>query len=556
MAPKEHHFLLFRHCPRKTGESVVPLSGLPSDISNYVNSPSPNWGALGSRWCLQASEDIFYNTGIWMIESGMINPGQKIQWEMIPDDSTRDVDTAYYLTTGIYDELIEKFGEDFASFGEQTIKADSRFFYPTSEMCSKTYRTSEVQAEILDRLKHLPRPTLGFTEALQMLQQLAGIGKLGDLTELLSDEPEYDASHGELDGSVSVLAEAAEMMFFTRAGGLEHPYIPKANKQQVFEFLQFEDYMRSVTKVENSKAATHGAPQVQAMMRVLAQGYYSSPATPDEDYDTRVTVFVGHDGDLDTMATALGVRWILQEPYISGKDGAFLPTPPMSGIHAVRRFDEETDRIDLSFVYPMYAQADSAKFVLNTTGILEHTPLIFQDEFKGASMDDRSTHITAHGSKSSLKLLEEHILNVLSSYNRGAAQCYHSSAKYWAAQDAKRQQVLKTASGTTDLAQESLIPAVTIPQNIYTPDSTQTVPVNAQLSASQSFSREDLMTSFGIGIVAGMSNVLLFWLVYRFFSRRRRQYRRLCWSDDCTDTDMSCTSDDSSDDEVETAKLV
>ena len=37
-----------------------------------------------------------------MIKSGLINPGQKIEWEMIPDDSTRDVDTAYYLT--IYDD--------------------------------------------------------------------------------------------------------------------------------------------------------------------------------------------------------------------------------------------------------------------------------------------------------------------------------------------------------------------------------------------------------------------------------------------------------------------
>ena len=62
----------------------------------------------------------------------------------------------------------------------------------------------------------------------------------------------------------------------------------------------------------------------------------------------------------------------------------------------------------------MCAQLNHTDFVLNNTGILEHAPLIFQDEFEAASMDDRTTQISAQGLKSSLDLLEEHVLDVLS----------------------------------------------------------------------------------------------------------------------------------------------
>ena len=83
------------------------------------------------------------------------------------------------------------------------------------------------------------------------------------------------------------------------------------------------------------------------------------------------------------------------------------------------------------------------------------------------------------------------------------------------------------------------------------------------LDNTELFTKEDLMSSFGVGIVAGMSNLLLFWLVYCFFSccclHRRHGYRGLCGLDDCIETNLSCLSVESDAENnylVETVKLV
>lgn len=497
MAPKEHHFLLFRHCPRTTSESVVPVVGtdLSDDVYEYVGAPKAAWEALGDNWCLSKSQDIMGNTGEWMITSGMIKPRQKVQWEILADDVIRDIDTAYYLSGGIRDGV-----EDLrvtASVGAETIKADGRFFSPTSYgLCETKYHHKDINNEIRSRLAHLPRPTMPISEALKMLEELGGQGELGDLSKILNVEPQLDEESGELDGAVNLLAEISEMMLYTRAGGLDPPFLPKANKQQVFEFLQFAHWMRGVTFFENTKQATRGAAQAQAMLRVLSQGWYQSPAaSAEEDYDTRVTIIVGHDIDLDKLGTALGVRWILQEPFISGKDGAFVPTPPMSGIHAVRRFDNQTDQIDLSFVYHQYAEREHTDFVLNETGILEHAPLIFQQEFESSFVDDSSTHIYSRGSKTSVDFLKEHVLGVLSRYGPGAKDCFRSASSYWADMDQAR------ASTTTSSPTNAPTQVPVVVQEVRVGD------------------HNDM--SFGAGILVGLLIAVFSWSLARFVCRLR-----------------------------------
>ena len=69
--------MLFRHCPRTTSESVVPLENLSNDVYDYLDADPAEWDALGYNWCLSASEDILNNTGKWLVRHGIIKPGQK-----------------------------------------------------------------------------------------------------------------------------------------------------------------------------------------------------------------------------------------------------------------------------------------------------------------------------------------------------------------------------------------------------------------------------------------------------------------------------------------------
>jgi hypothetical protein len=152
---------------------------------------------------------------------------------------------------------------------------------------------------------------------------------------------------------------------------------------------------------------------------------------PQSEYDTRVTIIAGHDNDLNALATALGATWVLQD-YISGPDGVFVPTPPLSGIHAVR--DVESDRIDLSFVYPRYAQTGLDYFRLNESGILEQTPLLFHNSSLNWNYGNTSTYLEPSQSTNetdSTTQLEQHIKQMLSKYHPSSAACFDSAAEFW-----------------------------------------------------------------------------------------------------------------------------
>lgn len=62
----------------------------------------------------------------------------------------------------------------------------------------------------------------------------------------------------------------------------------------------------------------------------------------EEEEDIMTTFIIGHDGDLDAIATALGILWSLPQPYHPG----YTPTPLGLAIHF--EYDSKDGQIFIS----------------------------------------------------------------------------------------------------------------------------------------------------------------------------------------------------------------
>ena len=485
--PRTHHFFALRHCPRSTDEDMdFGLGDDYADERSDYTAQRPDYG-VGSFQCTQQGVELVKATGKWLIESGTIDPGSKIQWEIIADDSDRDIDSAKALWDGILEGLNELRDRSFVSQHDHKVRIDSRFSRP-GDQCNADDIVSNhaYHAEIKSRLLTAPRPDMSFGDALDLLQSVAGQGNVGDLRSYIPHgEPEYDEDEETIVGAPYFLNRMGADMFLSRIAGADPIFAPGTSQADVFKLYQFHSWYRSITDVDNSWDAGYGAAQVRAMLMTLRDGYYMKKPAEDT-YDTRVTIIFGHDGDLDTMATALGARWVLKPPFISGPGGEFLETPPTSGIHAKRNLD--TDRVDLSFVYPLYSTDPNAEtFQVDFSGTLEYTPFLFirgiPDYFKTT---DKSVFL--EGSKS-LELLEEHTMKSLSNFIE--TTCLQATEDYW--------KTHREVSGNE-----------TVTDEYYTTG-----------SASRSFTSPlalALETIFGIVVLA---------LLWHFFCRRDKKYDSL-----------------------------
>eukprot|EP00977_Amphora_coffeiformis_P001745 scaffold337_cov172-Amphora_coffeaeformis.AAC.19 len=208
-------------------------------------------------------------------------------------------------------------------------------------------------------------------------------------------------------------------MFYSRAGKIDPPFAHQATAQDVYDLLQWVHYTRSIEDVGTAKAATKGAVLVEAMFRVLQRGFYQQRMAHThqrinhDDYDTRITILAGHDGDLDAMATAMGVSWQPDDDVYHSHMGQYLPTPPMSGIHAVRNV--ETGNIKIEFIFPVY----------DLTGALNAT--IFP---KSVSVDFSSLS-TIDPSSITLEELRAHTIEQLQRYT-GATDCFQAASLFHA----------------------------------------------------------------------------------------------------------------------------
>lgn len=446
-----NHFFFFRHCVRSTVFDIDLRddsrngSRYPTDPTFYFGASLPEW-QVPENWCTESAINLVENAGYWLIASNfvdqdLIDGDHEIQIEFLSDASHRDIDTAYALSRGITKACIAT--NTSCSFQKQ-IGYDEQVFKPTvssryapNAVCADQVRTIDLIQEVQKRLNGtVPPPDPPYHEALQEMIALVGTGE-GDGSQWPDDIPiditiADDGYH--LAGAVNLLKAVGELLLYSRAGGIHPPFAPNATIPQVYRFLQWNHWYRSVVSVGNSHAATNGAFIARILLHVLEHGRYqhdrddSGVLTPlISKQKHRVCIIVGHDGDLDAIATALDVQWELQEPYLSGSQGAYLPTPPMSGFHAARNV--KNDEIRLSFLYPIFSTT-RVKWVTNTSGILERTPVLFNPDVDMVYFpDEKWTAIRADRGRGSLSILRAHIEQVISRYT-GAMDCFQSAERF------------------------------------------------------------------------------------------------------------------------------
>jgi len=189
------------------------------------------------------------------------------------------------------------------------------------------------------------------------------------------------------------------MVFYSRASGLPKPFLPAASLKDVMTFAQWVSWTRSVLEVDNSNKALHASTMGPATIHALQTGKHrilgghseKSPSHDGDEVDASVVIFVGHDGNLDTIASAFGLGWTLGPPYLDREHSqqitntdreSILSTPPGAGFHF--RYSVDDDSLSISYLYPAFFNSTNA---LNTTGILERTPVYLRSSFGSGDAD-------------------------------------------------------------------------------------------------------------------------------------------------------------------------
>ena len=194
----------------------------------------------------------------------------------------------------------------------------------------------------------------------------------------------------------------AQSIVYSRASGID--YWENVTPGDVYNLMAWEHWSRSVQNVGNNIAAASGGVLMARILRAL-----------NVNHQNDVTFIIGHDGDLDAVATALDMSWTLPSPYHS----AYTPTPPGCGIHF--SYDDSDEKIEISFLAPIFFSDRSLN--LNTSGILVEVPVKF-GSFETNSRGGTATIV------SSLDALRDRMLSTLRKYS-GSMECFEAAEEMW-----------------------------------------------------------------------------------------------------------------------------
>jgi hypothetical protein len=321
---------------------------------------------------------------------------------LVSDTSQRDIDTALAMSLGMAEAASRL---SLPVQGLSDIRYDEMLFHPVSDEqyggipgCRDAIWQSQVK-QVRDRFRSVSPPSPDLAEPLRMLQELGGLAA-AEMDPSISLN-----SNGVFDGAINFVKDAADVAFFTRAGGIDPPYLPGATVSQVYALQEWSNYQQSVLHVGNAHAARKGAVLMEKVIEALAS-----------KNDT-VTIIVGHDLDMDDVATALGVRWKLPPPY-QCRDAEYSPTPPGSAMHF--SLDRDTDVVGMSFLYPVYLPGEGLP--VNSTGVLDSTPLLFPHAGDAKITSDSEVTYLEGGPEA----LRQQMLTVLPNYP-GAKKCYQAA---------------------------------------------------------------------------------------------------------------------------------
>ena len=220
---------------------------------------------------------------------------------------------------------------------------------------------------------------------------------------------------------------------------------------EYYNLMAWEHWSRHILDVGHNLAAARGGIMMARILDELStharnaddddddhEDYIIGNDNEDEDEedgfeeDIRATFIIGHDGDIDAVATALGIDWNLPSPY----HPAYTATPPGSAIHFAYVVDQ--GRLEISVMAPMLFSdddgsggrpggVDAEMNSLNASGVLEEVPVKFMNHVRvkrggGTPFVDAAVF-------SSLDDLRNHTLNTLRHYS-GSAECFEAAENF------------------------------------------------------------------------------------------------------------------------------
>ena len=430
---RRHHAFLFRHCVRSTKSKVKLYNGdskASTHIADYIAKPLPNWNTP-DKWCTETAMEIMQNTGGFLVDNifvGDDRTNKRIKIRFVSDTSQRDVDTSLALSLGMNAASLKH--QNFHIDGLSNLRLDHALFQPFDDgdysrttRCAEFYAPNQIATDIEHRLNTVPPPDSDLLAVLTLLHHLGGKGD----SSLFSIEPPSDMylnrTEMKLAGAINVIKLIGQMLFYSRAGGIDPPFLHKATLDSVYEILEWVHWSRSVLSVDNVEVATQGAVIAEAILQSLNGGHFGED-TCGSDYDICATVFVGHDSTIDAVATALALRWKLKPPYRTGRDsiGEYVPTPPGGAMHFIH--DESEGCLELAFIYPVFFSGKGSQWVLNKTGILESVPMTLKFPIEGVTISRSSEIATLISSVDSFPFgMRKMMLSILTLYP-GSYDCY------------------------------------------------------------------------------------------------------------------------------------
>lgn len=572
----KNHVFLFRHCVRSTDSNVYLFNNTVDDNNNDVSIPVSNfWSRLSQpevivpqwnvpkNWCTENGMKQMQQTGSYIYNTLLARPkeeggGRKLKFRFISDTSQRDIDTTFALQEGIASAMLSDTalmdiyaGQDgspstisLASTNVHSAEYIPNLFQPfvsttmsPTPMCTLQATPQQLLDEVKLRLSTIvPKPPRDIYSTLKLLL-VDGINNgMMAADDMNNVTVTYDSrDRPQLRGMINLLKLVAQMMLYSRASGIEpRQFLHRISTSQLYTILlPYIYYTRSILNVGTTEAATRGAILARTMMDAL-------PIHNDDNVDT-VTILVGHDTDLDAVATAMNVAWKFDVPYNidnninSSSLLLWYMTPPGSAIylsHESNADDNEHDNnvVSMSYLHPYY------NIDKNDGSITSYDMVPLQ--LMNYSGGDGNFRINDSSVTIQWEELQRHINDTLRQF-AGATECYYSTLPVSGVQQQPGPKGSSNSTGSSPSGPNTgptiapTYPGVptypaerptTIPTNQIAP--TTTSGTSNQITPATTSSTSNISKSWGSGFASGVAVSVVLVLTFWWYSyRKQRQLR-------------------------------
>lgn len=308
--------VVFRHTFRAPSSSVKCAPGISpaiSDWNQYSAKPWPDFGTAAQNATvrgLQLTTDFAA-----LLPEKMTQIDSSTSVRLVFHENDRDRETAEALAIGFISKGI----------ADVSLEGNNSLFDVVGAGICPALNSTLRQQDCENQLHEVPRPE-HYGELMHAMQNVLGYPTANNSAPLLNSSILDDFFwNGYWEGRTCLAASFAEVFLFEYGsrilvgwGGVDLDPDSEANNA-LFRLLETHCFYRSVNMKGPAVSEHDRSNLANAMLRVLDGG--DGSAAQDAD-DNVLTVFVGHDADVDQISTLFGVKFqvclcgvSLQAPY-------------------------------------------------------------------------------------------------------------------------------------------------------------------------------------------------------------------------------------------------